>query len=119
MCSTFYWVPVEPYCKVNLVNLQRIILADRINRNNRTIGKDLKKDLQIANDNLNVPPVQDWPPPDLLGVRLLREPLGEGHRQAGVARGHPGAGAVNQSEHSIFIALANQGRVLSLYQPMQ
>ena len=28
-------------------------MADRINRNNRTIGKDLKKDLQIANDNLN------------------------------------------------------------------
>ena len=112
MCFTFYWVPVEPYCNVNFVNLQRRILADRINRNNRTIGKDLKKDLQIANDNLNVPPVQDWPPPDLLGVRLLREPLGEGHRQAGVARGHPGAGAVNQSEHSIFIVLANHRRVL-------
>ena len=54
-------IPVEPYCNVNFVNLQRRILADRINRNNRTIGKDLKKDLQIANDNLNVPPVQDWP----------------------------------------------------------
>ena len=53
MYFTFYWVPVEPYCKVNFVNLQRRILADRINRNNRTIGKDLKKDLQIANDNLN------------------------------------------------------------------
>ena len=105
-------IPVEPYCNVNFVNLQRRILADRINRNNRTIGKDLKKDLQIANDNLNVPPVQDWPPPDLLGVRLLREPLGEGHRQAGVARGHPGAGAVNQSEHSIFIISQSQKSIL-------
>ena len=91
-------------------------MADRINRNNRTIGKDLKKDLQIANDNLNVVLVTPLlPPPDLLGVRLLREPLGQGHRQAGVARGHPGAGAVNQSEHSIFIALANHRRVLLLY----
>ena len=105
-------IPVEPYCNVNFVNLQRRILADRINRNNRTIGKDLKKDLQIANGNLNVPPVQDWPPPDLLGVRLLREPLGEGHRQAGVARGHPGAGAVNQSEHSIFIISQSQKSVV-------
>ena len=105
-------IPVEPYCNVNFVNLQRRILADRINRNNRTIGKDLKKDLQIANGNLNVPPVQDWPPPDLLGVRLLREPLGEGHRQAGVARGHPGAGAVNQSGHSIFIISQSQKSIV-------